>query len=55
MHIISRKKLREFCSKYTDSCVPLNAWFKTASQANWTNLAEVQAVYPQIYTNSCGV
>lgn len=47
MHIISRKKLREFCSKHADSCDTLNAWYKTASQASWTNLVEVQAVYPQ--------
>lgn len=47
MHIISRKKLRDFCSKHADSCDILNAWYKTASQASWTNLSEVQAVYPQ--------
>ncbi len=47
MHIISRKKLREFCKKHGDSSNALNTWYKIASQAQWKNLAEVQAVYSQ--------
>ncbi|MEH2096220.1 hypothetical protein CDG77_02980 [Nostoc sp. 'Peltigera membranacea cyanobiont' 213] len=40
MHIISRKKLREFCQK-------LNNWYKAANKSTWNNLTEVQAVYPE--------
>ncbi len=47
MHVISRKKLREYCQKHTDSCEALDDWYKTTSKVNWANLAEVQAVYPQ--------
>jgi mRNA interferase HigB len=47
MHVISRKKLREFCQKHADSCDALNNWYKAASKSTWNNLAEVQAVYPQ--------
>ena len=47
MHVISRKKLREFCQKHADSCEALNNWYKAASKATWNNIAEVQAVYPQ--------
>ncbi|HAA30299.1 MAG TPA: type II toxin-antitoxin system HigB family toxin [Cyanobacteria bacterium UBA8553] len=47
MHVISRKKLREFCQKHADSCDALDNWHKAASIATWKNLAEVQAVYPQ--------
>ncbi|OYD96273.1 hypothetical protein CDG76_05515 [Nostoc sp. 'Peltigera membranacea cyanobiont' 210A] len=47
MHIISRKKLREFCQNYADSCDALKNWYKAANKATWNNLAQVQAVYPQ--------
>ncbi|MBR8829536.1 MAG: type II toxin-antitoxin system HigB family toxin [Gomphosphaeria aponina SAG 52.96 = DSM 107014] len=47
MHIISRKLLREYCRKHADACESLDDWYKTAQQASWTNLIEVQKVYPQ--------
>ncbi|HEY9705073.1 MAG TPA: type II toxin-antitoxin system HigB family toxin, partial [Allocoleopsis sp.] len=47
MHIISRKLLREYCNKHADSCQSLDDWYKTAQQAIWTNLTEVQTVYPK--------
>lgn len=47
MHIISRKKLRDFCQVHADSCEVLDDWFKTASKADWTNLIEVQTIYPK--------
>ncbi|MEM9538932.1 MAG: type II toxin-antitoxin system HigB family toxin [Cyanobacteria bacterium P01_E01_bin.42] len=47
MHVISRKKLREFCRKHANSCESLDDWYKTACQASWTNLIEVQEIYPQ--------
>jgi mRNA interferase HigB len=46
MHVISRKKLREFCQTHADICEALDDWFKTTSQADWNNLVEVQSVYP---------
>lgn len=45
MHIISRKKLREFWEAHPDSYEALNNWYKFASKAKWTNLIEVQSVY----------
>ena len=48
MHVISRKRLREFCQVHTDSCEALDDWFKAASKADWANLIEVQAVYPKV-------
>ncbi|MEH2365080.1 type II toxin-antitoxin system HigB family toxin [Nostoc sp.] len=48
MHIISRKKPREFCQNYADFCDALKNWYKAANKATWNNLAQVQAVYPQI-------
>lgn len=47
MHAISRKKLRKFCRVHADSCEALDDWYKTASNAEWQNLLEIQAVYPK--------
>ena len=47
MHIISRKKLREYCKKHADSCEALDDWYKIAERAEWMSLVEVQATYPQ--------
>lgn len=44
MHIISYKRLRDFCERHSDSCDALDDWFKVASKARWQNLVEVQAV-----------
>ncbi|MGL5806068.1 MAG: type II toxin-antitoxin system HigB family toxin [Xenococcaceae cyanobacterium] len=45
MHVISRRKLREFWQKHADSYASLNNWYKLARKATWNNLAEVQAIY----------
>jgi len=47
VHVISRKRLREFWSQrpYRDSEMPLREWFKTVSLAEWHNLAEVRQTY----------
>ena len=45
MHIISRKKLREFWEIHPDSYEALNNWYKFVNKAKWNNLIEVQAVY----------
>ncbi|MBN3907650.1 MAG: type II toxin-antitoxin system HigB family toxin [Nostoc sp. NMS1] len=47
MHVISRKKLRQFCQKHADCCEALDDWYITASKADWGNLLEVQTIYPQ--------
>ena len=47
MHVISRKKLRGFCQIHADSCEALDDWFQMANKAYWTNLIEVQRVYPK--------
>jgi mRNA interferase HigB len=44
MHVITYKRLREFCESHADSCEALDEWFKVASKARWHNLVEVQAV-----------
>ncbi len=47
MHVISRKRLRDYCQNHADSCEALDDWYKIVSQANWTKLIEVQTIYPQ--------
>ena len=44
MHVISRKKLREYCQEHADCCEALDDWYFTVSKANWGNLVEVQSV-----------
>ena len=43
MHVISRKRLREFWTQrsHKDAEAPLQQWLKAASKAAWRNLAEV--------------
>ncbi len=45
MHIISRKILREFCQKHSDSCDAIYNWRRIASKADWKNLNDVQKTY----------
>lgn len=47
MHVISRKVLGEFCQRHTDARDALYDWYRVASKAQWQNLVEVQATYPQ--------
>ena len=47
MHVISRKKLRDFCQEHANSCEILDDWYITASKADWRNLVQVQSVYPK--------
>lgn len=47
MHIISRKKLKQFYeqSKYKDAKGPLEAWFFEAKHADWSTPADIKAIY----------
>jgi mRNA interferase HigB len=42
MHVISRKRLREAAQKHSDLVSPLDAWYRIAKKAKWTNLADVR-------------
>ncbi len=45
MHIISRKKLREFASEYPDAGEALDRWYNVARRATWRNFADVRATF----------
>jgi mRNA interferase HigB len=43
VHVISRKKLREFWALHPDAQIPLSHWFKVARQAEWKTFAGLRA------------
>jgi mRNA interferase HigB len=45
MHIISKKKLRDFWSRYPRARSPLEAWYQIAKKAKWQNFADVRAAF----------
>jgi mRNA interferase HigB len=47
MHVISYRRLREFAQKHSNSSEALDSWYKIASKADWSNLIEVQSVFPR--------
>jgi mRNA interferase HigB len=54
MHVISRKKLREFWQQHDDATLQLAAWFKVAESAQWTQWADVTHTYPKAsYFHCC--
>lgn len=46
MHIISRKRLREFWQLHPDAKEPLDAWYRITKRAAWQNLAETRQDFP---------
>lgn len=46
MHVISRKRLREFWEEHDDAKEPLIRWFKLAENAEWANFSELKADCP---------
>ncbi len=47
MHVISYRQLREFSSNHADCLEALDNWYKISSQATWSNLIEIQTVFPK--------
>ena len=47
MHVISRKKLREFWELHPKARPPLEAWFQIAKRAEWKSFAEVRQTFPK--------
>lgn len=45
MHVISRKKLKQFWAVHKDAEGPLQAWFKIARKARWNDPPAVQDVF----------
>jgi len=45
MHIISKKKLRDFWDRYPRAKSALDAWYQIAKKARWENFADVRAAF----------
>jgi mRNA interferase HigB len=45
MHVISRKKLKEFCEQHADAEQPLRAWYADAKHADWKVPSDIKEVY----------
>ncbi len=45
MRVISRKTLREFWEKHSDSRQPLQSWFADVKHANWKKPSDIKVVY----------
>lgn len=46
MHIISRKRLKEFWQRHLDAKEPLDTWYRMTKRAVWGNLAETRRMFP---------
>ncbi len=47
MHVISKKKLRQFWAVHADAEEPLRSWLQAARRERWTNFAEVKNRFPK--------
>lgn len=45
MHVISKKKLREFWARYPKAKSPLEAWYQIARRAEWESFADVRKTF----------
>ncbi len=46
MHIISKKKLKEFWEKHPEAKPNLQTWYKITKKARWTNFVDLRQVFP---------
>jgi mRNA interferase HigB len=45
MHVVSKKRLRQFWEVHPDAERPLRRWFRTATKADRQSFADVRATY----------
>lgn len=45
MHVISKKKFREFWEEHPKAKMPLEAWYQIARHAEWENFSDVRATF----------
>jgi mRNA interferase HigB len=46
MHIITRRRLREFARRYPLSSVPLSAWYRIVSRTSFHSVAQLRQAFP---------
>lgn len=47
MHVISRKRILQFCRLHSQAYAPLDHWYRTTKKAKWTNLVELRVDFPK--------
>jgi mRNA interferase HigB len=45
VHVITRKRLREFAAQHAAAGSALDTWFKVADKATWKTFADVRQTY----------
>lgn len=45
LHVITRKRLREFAAAHADASAALDTWFRVVSKAQWQSFAELRMTY----------
>ena len=50
MHVISKKPLREFWEKHTDSEEPLQTWYRAMEKEAYENWAQLRNAFPAVDT-----
>ncbi len=46
MHVLSRKRILEFCKKHPRAYVSLDHWYRVTKKARWNNFADVRRDFP---------
>ncbi len=46
MHIITRKRLREFGARHRAAVSPLNVWYSIMSETDFGSFAEIKRAFP---------
>ena len=46
MHIITRRRLREFSAKHPDAEQPLERWYRIIKRTDFNSLSELRIVFP---------
>ena len=48
MHVITRKRLREFCDKHAESEDSLSRWYKIVSTGSFESFAELKSAFNSV-------
>ncbi len=48
MHVITRKRLREFCDKHAESEDSLSRWYKIVSTGSFESFAELRNAFNSV-------
>lgn len=48
MHVITRKRLREFAAKRRDAAEPLSIWYALMSKTDFSSFAELKRVFGSV-------